>query len=155
MLSNQISENELSINKVKNELARILPPLHLAEKNLAKSTSIVFISGIVVSWYGWSMKVWELEDMGVSFLMSNIFGIAKLAFPISFAAAFIYLTRYVPLKNAQKKYDPQLSLLEKETAKNRNYQTIVETEKSKLNIDKVADLLNYIDYEKYLRKTYG
>jgi tetratricopeptide (TPR) repeat protein len=155
MLSGQISENELSISKVKNELARVLPPLHLAEMNLAKYIPIVFISGIVISWYGWNTEGWELEYMEVSSLMRTVFWIAKPVFLIGLAAVFIYITRYIPLRNELKKIDPQLSLLEKESTKNRNHMTIVETEKSKLNIDKVAELFNYIDYEKYLRKTYG
>lgn len=155
MISNQLSENKLSINKVRNELDRVLPPLFLAESNLAKYTPIVFISGIVLSWYGWSTEDWELEYMGVSSLMRAVFWIAKPAFLIGLAAALIYITRYIPLRNERKKYDSQLSLLEKEFAKNRNRLTTVETEKSKLNIDKGAELFDYIDYEKYLRKTYG
>ena len=156
MLSGQISEAEPSINKVKNELARVLPSLHLAEINLVKYAPIALISGIVASWYGWGTDGEYLEYiMRVGDLMRAVIWISHWVFLISLGAVFIYIMKYIPLRNELKKYDPQLSLLEKESTKNRNHMTIVETEKSKLNIDKVAELFNYIDYEKYLRKTYG
>jgi tetratricopeptide (TPR) repeat protein len=156
MLSGQISEAGLSMKNVKNELARILPPLHLAEMNLVKYAPIALISGIAAFWYGWGTDGEYLQYVfNVGGLMRAVIWISHMIFPISLGAVLIYIMKYIPLKNELNKYDPQLRLLENESTKNRNLLTKVETEKSKLNIDKVAELFNYIDYEKYLRKTYG
>jgi len=84
------------------------------------------------------------------FLTIFLFVMCPIFIPI-----FIYcLTKYISLF-PHGASNIELSTLDKTLKKYRKNLAIVKSEKEKLNIDKDAEKLGPIEYEKYLRKTYG
>ena len=99
--------------------------------------------------YG-NTPVCELGEYVEKFLYLCAIG---LVFSIPFT--LYCLAKSAPFWYRRKHYLGKLRTLEQKISGKRDIMASVNSNKNNLKIDKVAEHLNYIDYEKYLRKIYG
>jgi hypothetical protein len=97
----------------------------------------------------------HLSDNPIIFSIQLLIGFCGYLFWV-IIPIFLYLAykKYVIL-SPKKISSEELDSLKKRIAENHQFLEMAETEKGKLNVDKIAESLNYMDYEKYLHKTYG
>lgn len=147
-LSGEISELGFSINEAKSKLELNNLPLDL-RNNLFGFGSITLFGGIMMLIYG-NTPVCELGEYVEKFLYLCAIG---LVFSIPFT--LYCLAKSAPFWYRRKHYLGKLRTLEQKISGKRDIMASVNSNKNNLKIDKVAEHLNYIDYEKYLRKIYG
>ncbi len=80
---------------------------------------------------------------------------AIIVIPILGIISLVGLAQYLSSMHKRASCVKKINSLDETKSEKHNIMVAVNSEKSKMNIDKLADALNYIEYEKYLRKTYG
>lgn len=147
-LSGEISELGSSIDEAKSKLELNNLPLYL-RYYLIVFGSITLFSGIIMLLYGNTPSNEFGEYMGKFVYLCAIGLVCSIPFTL------YCLAKSAPFWYRRKRYVDKLRTLEKKNSEKRDIMASVNSNKNKVNIDKDADYLNYIDYEKYLRKTYG
>jgi tetratricopeptide (TPR) repeat protein len=134
-LSGEISEVEPSIMQQNIKFDQLTQQYNENQRKLATFGSVCLICLMIYN--------------GTDFLPLGLFGMICIPFVL------YYLVMHISLIHDKNPYKNQLKSLKKIIFAKREILAAVESNKSKLNIDKVAESFNFIDYEKYLRKTYG
>jgi tetratricopeptide (TPR) repeat protein len=147
-LSENVSELESSIKNTKNKLEQTTIPFDI-RKDLLASGIITIFGGMMILIYGHT-PVYQLGDFTEKILYLSLIGLI-----FSIPATLYFSIKAAPFWYKSKSYANELRTLEQTISRKRDIMTNVKSNKDKLNIDKLAESLNYIDYEKYLRKTYG
>jgi len=146
--SGEISELDSSIKTTEGKSEQtIIPPVF--RHNLLGFGSITLFTGVITLLYG-NIPVNQLVET-----MEKFVGLSLLGLIISTLISLYSLIRCIPFWYKKKSYDDRMKTLEQMVSGKHDIMTAVKSNKSKLNIDRIAEHLNYLDYEKYLRKTYG
>lgn len=137
-----------------DEIAKIKPSHNDTNDKLDQFTQKYDENKEKLAGYGlvflFSLFIFLIEpDIGTYWIFIVMVGLL-----VSTPLSFYYTIMHILMMREKNSYIDKLTTLEKTKSKALNIRAAVESEKSKLNID-LAGPSNYIDYEKYLRKTYG
>lgn len=135
LLSSEVSDLEASKNILKKQFNRL-------DSSVASSQKIFLY-----------VLCYTLAVSMLAGLTGDLMG--KLIAFISQIVLLGFLFRYLLYMYKKIICTNNLKSLENNKLEKNNIIAAVKSEKNKLNIDKLAESLNYVDYEKYLRRTYG